>query len=57
LGKDNYLRQTKIVVYWDLHVSKTFRDLDGIFYVALLKSAIGKCVCMMSGFVKFITLA
>jgi len=53
---DNYLRQTKIVISWELHMSKTRADIDGMFYVAILKSAIGKCVCMTSDFVKFITL-
>lgn len=56
LRKGNYLRQNKIVISWELHVSKILRDLGGIFYVAPLKAAIGKFVCMMSGFVKFITL-
>ena len=44
LGKGSYLRQNKIVISWELHMSKTLRDLDGMFYVALLKSAIGNCV-------------
>ena len=57
LGKGNYLRQTKGVISWEFCLSKTLRDLDGIFCVALLKSAIGKCVCVMSGFVKFMILA